>query len=262
MGLNYPILYGSKFINLCRVNYKERFLTKAWCVFVLAGLIRPIECYITSLSSLFHSTCGISSPHGFTQIHIASIHCPKKLQRTKLNMLICTKHNIEYGQMNLNRFSSMKRYMSYSNNEKSMMNSVTIKEFPNFDLLPEETLYILDGTSMFFNSYFSNEGQQLYKDAKFSKNFSSSLMKYSQSIIYNRPFKSTTVNSSSETIYDSDSLIPSGALIALTAQFTRFIKDVKPRYLVAAFDTGNKTFRHDVYPRYKSHRPEVSKSLL
>jgi 5'-3' exonuclease len=84
-------------------------------------------------------------------------------------------------------------------------------------------------------------------------------MKYSQSIKYNRPYKSQSVNTSnSDTVNDLDSLIPCSALIALTAQFTRFIRDVKPRYLVAAFDTGNKTFRHDMYPNYKSHRPEAS----
>jgi DNA polymerase-1 len=39
------------------------------------------------------------------------------------------------------------------------------------------------------------------------------------------------------------------------------INDLKPDYLLVCWDSGKKTFRHDVDPRYKAHRPPVDDEL-
>ena len=35
------------------------------------------------------------------------------------------------------------------------------------------------------------------------------------------------------------------------------MKDENPDYLVCAFDSKEKTFRHEMYPAYKANRPEM-----
>jgi 5'-3' exonuclease len=116
--------------------------------------------------------------------------------------------------------------------------------------LPDETIYIIDGTSMFINAYYSNEAQRDFKDAYFSPQLSKQ--------VHRRLQRYLTSKDSALTIEESNGRLPSGALAAMASQFARFIRDVKPRYLVAAFDAGRKTFRNDLYPLYKKNRPAVS----
>ena len=63
-------------------------------------------------------------------------------------------------------------------------------------------------------------------------------------------------------VVGADGLVPCGTLTVLVHHFARFIKDVRPRYLCVAFDAGRATFRHDMYPLYKQHRPPAPPQLL
>ena len=44
--------------------------------------------------------------------------------------------------------------------------------------------------------------------------------------------------------------------------FSRLIRDLRPKYIVAAFDVGRHTFRHELYKGYKAHRDELPEDLI
>ena len=39
------------------------------------------------------------------------------------------------------------------------------------------------------------------------------------------------------------------------------LNDLKPNFIVAAFDTKGKNFRHEIYPKYKANRPAAPDDL-
>ena len=47
------------------------------------------------------------------------------------------------------------------------------------------------------------------------------------------------------------------ALFGFSNQLLKIMKDENPDYLVCAFDSKEKTFRHKIYPAYKANRPEM-----
>ena len=47
------------------------------------------------------------------------------------------------------------------------------------------------------------------------------------------------------------------ALFGFSNQLLKIMKDENPDYLVCAFDSKEKTFRHEMYPAYKANRPEM-----
>ena len=51
--------------------------------------------------------------------------------------------------------------------------------------------------------------------------------------------------------------IPCAALVAMSMMFARVVGDLRPKYLVVAFDSHKKTFRNDLYLPYKQGRREV-----
>jgi len=51
------------------------------------------------------------------------------------------------------------------------------------------------------------------------------------------------------------------ALFGFTNQLIKIIKDENPDYLVCAFDSKEKTFRHKIYSDYKANRPEMPEEL-
>jgi len=55
---------------------------------------------------------------------------------------------------------------------------------------------------------------------------------------------------------------PTGALYGLTAMLIRIIKDLKPDYIVAAYDLPGPTFRHEAYENYKVGRPKAEDDLV
>src|SRR3989344_2221673 len=55
---------------------------------------------------------------------------------------------------------------------------------------------------------------------------------------------------------------PTGALYGLSTMLLKVIRELKPDYIVAAFDRAEPTFRHDAYDGYKAQRPEAEKDLV
>jgi DNA polymerase-1 len=58
----------------------------------------------------------------------------------------------------------------------------------------------------------------------------------------------------------SPSGVPTNALFGFTRDLL-FLRGLKPTYLVCAFDRGEPTFRHEAFPEYKAHRPEMPGDL-
>ena len=51
------------------------------------------------------------------------------------------------------------------------------------------------------------------------------------------------------------------ALFGFTNQILKLIRKEKPDYLMAAFDTSKKTFRHEMYPEYKATREKMPEEM-
>jgi len=54
---------------------------------------------------------------------------------------------------------------------------------------------------------------------------------------------------------------PVGALYGLAAMLVKLIQDLKPDYIVAAYDLPGATHRHEVYKEYKGKRPKMDEAL-
>ncbi len=55
---------------------------------------------------------------------------------------------------------------------------------------------------------------------------------------------------------------PGGAVYGSLLAFFRIISEVNPQYVVAAFDSPGKTFRHEKYEKYKANRPKAPDELV
>lgn len=54
---------------------------------------------------------------------------------------------------------------------------------------------------------------------------------------------------------------PTNALYGFTTIFLKVLADLKPKYVVVAWDKSNKTFRNDLYPEYKGTRKATPEDL-
>ncbi len=55
--------------------------------------------------------------------------------------------------------------------------------------------------------------------------------------------------------------MPTGALFVFSRMLMRLAQDTKPDRLVVVFDSGRKSFRTELYPDYKAHRPDPPEEL-
>ncbi len=55
---------------------------------------------------------------------------------------------------------------------------------------------------------------------------------------------------------------PTGALYGLSTMLLKSIRELKPDYIVAAYDRPEPTFRHTAYDQYKAKRPEAEDDLV
>jgi len=55
---------------------------------------------------------------------------------------------------------------------------------------------------------------------------------------------------------------PTGALYGLTAMLIKIISDLKPDFMIAAYDLPGKTFRHEAYENYKGTRKKAEPNLV
>ena len=54
---------------------------------------------------------------------------------------------------------------------------------------------------------------------------------------------------------------PTGAVYGVTNMLRRLLKDYNPEQVAVVFDAPGKTFRDDIYPEYKAHRPPMPDDL-
>src|SRR5438552_3633417 len=55
---------------------------------------------------------------------------------------------------------------------------------------------------------------------------------------------------------------PTGALYGLSSMLMKIIADLKPDYIIAAYDRAEKTFRHEAYKEYKAGRVKAEDDLI
>lgn len=55
---------------------------------------------------------------------------------------------------------------------------------------------------------------------------------------------------------------PTGALYGLTTMLLKIVKDLKPDYIIAAYDLPKPTHRHEVYKEYKAGRAKTDEALV
>lgn len=51
-----------------------------------------------------------------------------------------------------------------------------------------------------------------------------------------------------------------GAVFGFTQMLIKLIASLDVSHLAVIFDSGGKTFRHDIYPKYKANRPPCPKA--
>jgi len=161
--------------------------------------------------------------------------------------------------------------------------------------LPEETMYIFDGTAMLFASYFMSAAAHTSTNATEKNNGTVP----SASAVLSHDLNAKIVSTMSDdqiremiaTFHKMDKAKSNPALLveSLTSeealqdglprevtaedraalqlrceplvmmlmQFARLVRDIKPKYVAVAFDAGRKTFRKDLYPAYKLQRTQV-----
>ena len=56
--------------------------------------------------------------------------------------------------------------------------------------------------------------------------------------------------------------IPIGAIFGFVSMILKVLEFFKPTHAVMVFDSGQKTFRHELYPEYKAHRPPAPEDLI
>ena len=55
---------------------------------------------------------------------------------------------------------------------------------------------------------------------------------------------------------------PTGAIYGVINMLRKIRTDLSPDYFAVVFDPKGKTFRNDLYPEYKAHRPPVPEDLV
>ncbi len=133
--------------------------------------------------------------------------------------------------------------------------------------LPTETLYILDGTAMLYQAHFSRESKEgEFATATFAtpyaKQLRGRLSDKLKSALDARDALLAPGNDGTDErdILTNNVAMPCNAVAAMAMTFARFVRNVRPGYVAAVFDTDKKTFRSSMMTSYKKQRPEVRSS--
>ena len=54
----------------------------------------------------------------------------------------------------------------------------------------------------------------------------------------------------------------SNGVFGFCNMLVKAIKEIEPKYIAVAFDSGKKTYRHEMYKEYKANRKEAPKDLI
>src|SRR5579864_635752 len=55
---------------------------------------------------------------------------------------------------------------------------------------------------------------------------------------------------------------PTGAIYGVVNMLRKLLNDYQPQSMAVVFDAKGKTFRDEIYPAYKAHRPEMPDDLV
>lgn len=140
--------------------------------------------------------------------------------------------------------------------------------------LPDETIYLIDGTAMLFLSHYSKEHNSEYKNTLLSETLANNIVsKLNQNQIQklmdlnnvlDPSFSNDTIEIANSSFVEDKNVLTlkCGALITMIISFARIIRDVKPKYVAVAFDAGRTTFRNELFPSYKQQRKEVTEYCI
>ena len=105
------------------------------------------------------------------------------------------------------------------------------------ETLPDETMYILDGTAMLHRAYYSRDSRDNHASCTIGPDLVANIMK---KLSYGDDEISQLMEASGLNPFEYDDVtdvpIGCGPLIAMTLTFARFIRDVKPKYVAVVFD--------------------------
>ena len=144
------------------------------------------------------------------------------------------------------------------------LRSASVKETTGYLArdLPEETVYIFDGTAMLFHAHYSRESRMQHGNSFLSQSLSGEL----KSLLnideedYKLHMRELLGDAFVPGVSDNGNL-HCGALTVMAMNFVRFIRELKPRYVAVAFDAGTSTFRNELYSEYKSDRKAAPLSM-
>lgn len=155
------------------------------------------------------------------------------------------------------------------------------------ETLPEETMYIFDGTAMLFASHFMSSAAIKSKKPAVDTDQGTPAMVSVPALLSSGLNAKIVASMSDEQIADMlntfakldnenegttenlfiDKMITADdraqlqlrcePLVAMLFQFARLVRDIKPKYVAVAFDAGRQTFRKDLFPSYKMQRKQV-----
>jgi DNA polymerase-1 len=54
---------------------------------------------------------------------------------------------------------------------------------------------------------------------------------------------------------------PTNAIFGFTSMLLKFLREMKPEYVVVVLDAKGPTFRDEIYPDYKANRPGMPEGL-
>ena len=67
---------------------------------------------------------------------------------------------------------------------------------------------------------------------------------------------------SCDAIFDNSKGSPTGAIYGMVNMLRKLLTDYDPEYMAVVFDAKGKTFRDELYDKYKANRPEMPMSLV
>jgi hypothetical protein len=200
---------------------------------------------------------------------------PLKMHRNYRSVL-CVR-DFRFSVMYSGKFHRSSRHFAERNVDEvnidySDSNTINLEKTFTFQDLPDETIYIMDGTSMLHNAYFSRERQLDWGSAVLSPAKSAAVIQKLGLAVDSGDGKLDATAASDVAIDEENSplligedgamRVRCGTLTAMLMHFSRFVRDVKPKYLAVAFDAGKLTFRNELYEPYKQQRSAVGKGTV
>lgn len=135
---------------------------------------------------------------------------------------------------------------SITSSSSSKITKKKATEFESFftrENVPDETLFIIDGTSLIFRAYHSEKKNNVYSDAILSESIVKEILQENEIQLMTE-----------DGILIENGPVSCSRLVSVVSRLVQVIDEIKPRYLAVVFDAGSITFRNEIYPEYKQQR--------